>query len=121
MDAIANDVMQGWTLDWGAFLQLFPITLIGLAIHVLSKLKSAKSKPGFTMPLFWKLNYLSYVIAFLFCIIGLIWISAGIILLPSVAPWIVAFVIGVGGGSLVRKFVNSKAPDDDPFDADSDV
>jgi len=92
------------TTNWIDFISLMPITFVGLLIHGLSKLKSARKKEGYKWEMFLYLNWLDYLISFLFCMVGIYWMASGIRLMEGqISELIVAFVLGVGGGSLVKK------------------
>lgn len=95
-------------VDWKIVLQLGPIALMGLIVHLLEKWDSARKKPYYLGSRFLKENWPSYAIAFIVCFVGLIFIANGIELLPLKTKVVVAFAIGVTGGSLVRSFVTRK-------------
>ena len=90
--------------NWVDFKSLMPITMLGLLIHFLSKLRSARKKKDYSWSKFKYLNWIDYLISFLFCIAGIYFMSSGIRLIPGqVTEIVVAFILGVGGGSLVKK------------------
>jgi len=93
-------------IDWNIVLQLFPFVLLGLAVHFLDKLDSARKKADFTFKIFWKINLLGYISAIIICIVGLAFMGNSIELVAGTSKMVIAFSIGIGGGSLVRSFVS---------------
>jgi hypothetical protein len=93
-------------INWHIVLQLFPFVILGLAVHFLNKLDSAKKCADFTIKRFWKENLLGYISAIIFCMVGLAFIGNSIELVAGTSKMVIAFSMGVGGGSLIRSFIS---------------
>ncbi len=94
-------------INWHEFGQLAPITLVGLFIHILGKFGSALKRDDYCWKKFKRLNGIGFIMSFLLCGAGIYFMSAGVILLPGIAPVVVSFFIGWGGGSFIRKGMQS--------------
>jgi len=91
-------------INWILFLQLLPFTTAGLAMHVLDKWDSARTKDDYSWKEFKKQNLVAYINATIATFIGLALMAGGVELVPGALQIVVAFGLGFGGGSLVRSF-----------------
>ena len=92
-------------IDWSTFFSLSPLMLAGLIVHILNKVDTARRRKGFTMETFLRLNGIGYMVALILSTVGLLFLSGGIDLMPGVNRIVVAFMIGFGGGSMIRSLV----------------
>ena len=92
-------------INWHIVLQLGWLTLLGLICHFLDKIDSARKKDGFTWKIFWQQNLISYIIAFILCMVGLAFMGNSIELVSGATKMVIAFGLGFGGGSMVRSLL----------------
>jgi len=93
-------------MDWSILLNYGWLTLLGLFVHFLDKLDSARAKPEFTWGEFRRKNMIGYITATIMCFVGLLLMGDGIELVPGATKVVITFGIGFGGGSMVRSAVS---------------
>lgn len=87
-------------INWLLFFQMLPFMLFGFCMYILTKFAVAVKQPDYSFKTFVKRNELNWILSFLYCVVGCYFFIRGIGEYGTHLPDIVAFILGITGGSL---------------------
>jgi hypothetical protein len=89
---------------WMDFLNILPFMLLGLIYHLIQKVITAKEYPDYSWKVFKSRNLFGMLNSLILCSVGLAFLSSGIELMPGINRIVISFIIGSGGGDIVRSW-----------------
>jgi len=94
------------TINWNEYWYTLVFCAFGFLTHLISKLIMARKKNGYSFIIFLQRQWLGWILAWLFCMIGVYFAVKNVSILTEVKDLdILGLLIGYSGGSLGKNAI----------------